>query len=125
MLHVRLLAAICLIKVQVEVWNRLTVIRILKLQLPLVTVPLVLLTHTFNGFEAAWKKMHLCVLNSASCKQSNFLNFKNMQLDVHRLRFGNWVPSAIKSIAVDPLAPHIVAVGRVDGDIEVSQECGR
>ena len=42
-----------------------------------------------------------------------------MQLDVHRLRFGNWVPSAIKSIAVDPSAPHMVAVGRVDGDIEI------
>ena len=43
-----------------------------------------------------------------------------MQVDIHRLRFGNWVPSAIKSIAVDPLASHIIAVGRIDGDIEVN-----
>jgi hypothetical protein len=38
---------------------------------------------------------------------------------VHRLRFGNWLPSAIKSIAVDRKYSNKVAVGREDGEIEV------
>jgi hypothetical protein len=37
---------------------------------------------------------------------------------VHRLRIGDWVPCAIKSIAVDPFSSKI-AVGRDNGDIEV------
>lgn len=38
---------------------------------------------------------------------------------VHRLRFGNWMPAAVKSIAVDRKFSNKVAVGREDGDIEV------
>ena len=38
---------------------------------------------------------------------------------VHRLRIGNWVPAPIKSIAADPFSSKI-AVGREDGDIEIS-----
>ena len=40
------------------------------------------------------------------------------RIDIHRLRFGNYVPNAIQSIARDPFSP-LVAVGRVDGDIEI------
>ena len=39
--------------------------------------------------------------------------------DVHRLRFGDWMPSAIKSLAADPFS-NMIAIGRLDGDIEVS-----
>jgi hypothetical protein len=42
------------------------------------------------------------------------------EFTVHRLRFGNWLPSAIKSIAVDRKYSNKVAVGREDGEIEVS-----
>ena len=41
-----------------------------------------------------------------------------MTADIHRLRFGNWMPSAIKSIACDTFTNH-VAIGRIDGDVEV------
>ena len=40
-------------------------------------------------------------------------------LDVHRLRFGDWTPSPIKSIAPDPFSA-MVAIGREDGDIEIA-----
>lgn len=40
------------------------------------------------------------------------------RIDIHRLRFGNYVPNAIQSIARDPFS-HLVAVGRIDGDIEI------
>ena len=36
---------------------------------------------------------------------------------VHRFRFGDVLPSAIKSIASDPYSS-LVAIGREDGDIE-------
>lgn len=39
--------------------------------------------------------------------------------NVHRLRIGDWVPCAIKSLAVDPFSSK-VAVGRENGDIEVN-----
>lgn len=38
--------------------------------------------------------------------------------NVHRLRIGDWVPCAIKSLAVDPFSSK-VAIGRENGDIEV------
>jgi hypothetical protein len=38
---------------------------------------------------------------------------------VHRLRIGEWVPSAVRSIAADPFSSK-VAVGRENGEIEVS-----
>ena len=41
-----------------------------------------------------------------------------MQLNVHRLRFSNWQPSPIKTLASDPFSCK-VAVGREDGDIEI------
>ncbi len=44
--------------------------------------------------------------------------------DVHRLRIGDWVPCAIKSIAVDTHSSKI-AVGRDNGDIEVCIACNR
>ena len=37
---------------------------------------------------------------------------------VHRFRFGDVLPSAIKSIASDPYSSY-VAIGREDGDIEI------
>lgn len=37
---------------------------------------------------------------------------------VHRVRIGDWVPSPIKSIASD-LHSTKIAVGRIDGDIEI------
>jgi U3 small nucleolar RNA-associated protein 4 len=37
---------------------------------------------------------------------------------VHRFRFGDWRPSAIKSLASDPFSGK-VAVGREDGDVEI------
>ena len=37
---------------------------------------------------------------------------------VHRFRFGNYVPAAIKSITSDPFSNRI-AVGRIDGDVEI------
>lgn len=40
---------------------------------------------------------------------------------VHRLRFGNWMPAAVKAIAVDKKFSNKVAIGREDGDIEVSK----
>lgn len=40
------------------------------------------------------------------------------EFTVHRLRFGDWIPSPIKALAGDPFSS-IVAVGRIDGDIEV------
>ena len=42
----------------------------------------------------------------------------NMELTAHRLRFGDWKPTPIKSIAVDPFSSK-VAIGREDGDIEI------
>ena len=44
-------------------------------------------------------------------------------LDVHRLRFGDWTPSPIKSIAPDPFSA-MVAIGREDGDIEIADSSG-
>ena len=41
-----------------------------------------------------------------------------MNYEVHRLRFSDWHPTSIKSIAVDPFSSK-VAVGREDGDIEI------
>jgi hypothetical protein len=41
-----------------------------------------------------------------------------MQLNVHRLRFANWQPSPIKTLASDPFSCKL-AVGREDGDIEI------
>ena len=43
---------------------------------------------------------------------------KQVTVEVHRLRFGDFIPSAVKSISSDPFSSR-VAVGRVDGDIEV------
>lgn len=40
------------------------------------------------------------------------------EFEVHRLRIGDWMPSAIKSIACDPFS-WLVAVGREDGDIDI------
>jgi hypothetical protein len=37
---------------------------------------------------------------------------------MHEYRFSDWMPSPIKSLAVDPFSGG-VAVGREDGDIEV------
>ena len=37
---------------------------------------------------------------------------------VHRLRFGDWKPAGIKTIAVDAYS-NIVAIGRTDGSIEI------
>jgi U3 small nucleolar RNA-associated protein 4 len=42
-----------------------------------------------------------------------------MEYKVHRCKFSDWKPSPIRSIAVDGFSP-LVAVGREDGDIEVS-----
>jgi U3 small nucleolar RNA-associated protein 4 len=44
--------------------------------------------------------------------------------DVHRLRFGDWMPSPIKAIASDPFSA-MVAIGREDGDIEISDSTGK
>ncbi len=44
-------------------------------------------------------------------------------VDVHRLRFGDWLPSPIKSIATDPFSA-MVAIGREDGDIEIADSSG-
>lgn len=41
--------------------------------------------------------------------------------NVHRLRIGDWVPCAIKSIAVDQFSSKI-AIGRENGDIEVNKQ---
>ena len=41
-----------------------------------------------------------------------------MNIGVQRLRFANWTPSPIVSLASDPHSA-IVAIGRADGDIEV------
>lgn len=41
-----------------------------------------------------------------------------MEYTTHRIRFGNWRPQAIRSIACDPSLAYI-AVGREDGDIEI------
>jgi hypothetical protein len=40
-------------------------------------------------------------------------------LKVHRLRFGDWEISPVKSIAVEKFSLNKIAVGREDGDIEV------
>jgi hypothetical protein len=37
---------------------------------------------------------------------------------VHRMRFSDWQPSAIKTLASDPFSCNL-AVGREDGDIEI------
>lgn len=42
-----------------------------------------------------------------------------MEYKVHRCKFSDWTPSPVRSIAVDPHSP-LVAVGREQGDIEVS-----
>lgn len=41
-----------------------------------------------------------------------------MDLSVHRLRFSDWQPSTIKTLASDPFSCKL-AVGREDGDIEI------
>jgi hypothetical protein len=51
----------------------------------------------------------------------NLLNKAMGDFSVHRLRIGDWVPSAIKSIAADPFSEK-VAVGRENGDIEVIRQ---
>lgn len=43
-------------------------------------------------------------------------------MEVHRLRIGNYLPKAIKSIAVDHIYSQKIAIGREDGDIEVGQQ---
>lgn len=41
---------------------------------------------------------------------------------VHRLKIGNWRPVAVKAIAADvKLSSSKIAVGREDGEIEVSE----
>jgi len=45
-------------------------------------------------------------------------------LYVHQFRFSNWMPTAIRSISVDPFSG-LVAVGRSDGDIEISDPHGK
>ena len=60
---------------------------------------LILLYH----LSAHNKLVHVCVM----------VNF-----GVHRFRFGDVLPSAIKSIASDPYSSY-VAIGREDGDIEI------
>jgi hypothetical protein len=42
------------------------------------------------------------------------------EFHVHRLRFCDWTPSAIKSVSCDPFSQR-VAIGREDGEIEVRQ----
>ena len=46
------------------------------------------------------------------------------KVGVHRFRFGDVLPSAIKSIASDPFSP-LVAIGREDGDIEISDSSNK
>ena len=41
-----------------------------------------------------------------------------MEYTVHRWRFSNWKPSAIKAFAVDDLS-NLVAIGREDGNIDI------
>lgn len=43
---------------------------------------------------------------------------------MHRVRIGDWVPSPIKSIASDLFSTKI-AVGRVDGDIEICDSASK
>lgn len=45
----------------------------------------------------------------------------SMNIGVQRLRFANWTPSPIVSLASDPHSA-IVAIGRADGDIEVGEQ---
>lgn len=40
------------------------------------------------------------------------------EVEIHRLRFGDWTPSAIKSLACDKFSSRF-AIGRDDGDIEI------
>jgi hypothetical protein len=40
-------------------------------------------------------------------------------LFIHQYNFSNWMPSPVRSLAVDK-ASGIVAIGRQDGEIEVS-----
>lgn len=42
----------------------------------------------------------------------------SMDISVHRLRFSDWQPSTIKTLASDPFSCKL-AVGREDGDIEI------
>lgn len=44
--------------------------------------------------------------------------FLKMDFSVHRMRFSDWQPSAIKTLASDPFSCNL-AVGREDGDIEI------
>eukprot|EP01035_Chromulina_nebulosa_P017615 gene17615-23190_t len=41
-----------------------------------------------------------------------------MEYNIHRLKFGDWVPSPVRSIAIDPFSS-FVAIGREDGEIEI------
>lgn len=41
-----------------------------------------------------------------------------MDYSVHRLRFSDWQPAPIKTLAADPFSCK-VAIGREDGDIEI------
>jgi U3 small nucleolar RNA-associated protein 4 len=44
---------------------------------------------------------------------------KRDEVFVHRFRCGDWVPSAIRSLAVDDMFTSRVAIGREDGSIEI------
>jgi WD40 repeat protein len=46
-------------------------------------------------------------------------NSEDRSFDVHRFRIGNWLPAAVRSISVCPFSGR-VAIGREDGDIEIS-----
>lgn len=48
-----------------------------------------------------------------------------MDLEVHRLRIGNWKPDAIRTVACDDTFSHNLAIGKENGEIEVSFLCGR
>lgn len=43
-----------------------------------------------------------------------------MDFEVHRLRIGNWKPDSIKAVACDDKFSHNLAIGKENGEIEVS-----
>lgn len=43
-----------------------------------------------------------------------------MDFEVHRLRIGNWKPEAIKAVACDDKYSHNLAIGKENGEIEVT-----
>lgn len=43
-----------------------------------------------------------------------------MDFEVHRLRIGNWKPDSIKTVACDDKFSHNLAIGKENGEIEVS-----